>query len=359
MAEHLALPKATFAKQYLRTVNGATALRQTDDDRQCIFLDGKQCSVHRSGEELTYDDINDLVSELEPEMLDAFQEEVDAKYQRSILHEDDNILVMDSFLDGLPPTRSLHFVDRLELVQSEVLLNEDGSINDTELALDVHKGLCVGLTLLPTERLHNLRIGLLGAGAGVLPTFLNKHLRGEVHMDAVDPSRAMLSAGQHFFHLVPSDRLSLHEAMGEAYVARQPDASVDWLILDVEDGNAAETELRAPPASFLTPAFIADASRVLTADGSIAINVIFPKASTSPDASLEALRALLAPHFASIFVLSLPKNVVVFGAKREKIAAPRALVNDGSVGRPLASTIRNQLSASALRRLVEPNDLGI
>ncbi|KDO17031.1 hypothetical protein SPRG_17426, partial [Saprolegnia parasitica CBS 223.65] len=225
MAEHLALPKATFAKQYLRTVNGATALRQTDDDRQCIFLDGKQCSVyparptqcrtypfwpqqliskydwtlaakecegilldapppetitpdahilkevvihevHRSGEELTYDDINDLVSELEPEMLDAFQEEVDAKYQRSILHEDDDILVMDSFLDGLPPTRSLHFVDRLELVQSEVLLNEDGSINDTELALDVHKGLCVGLTLLRTERLHNLRIGLLGAGRG-------------------------------------------------------------------------------------------------------------------------------------------------------------------------------------------------
>ncbi|OQS06510.1 hypothetical protein THRCLA_01455 [Thraustotheca clavata] len=396
ISDYLSMPEESFVKKFVRIVNGGPALRQTEDDSQCVFLDNKKCTiypvrptqcrtypfwpqqliskydwqlaakqcegikitatdekdfvpddvvlkemvvheVHRSGEEMTYDDIHELVSELDPSMLQEFKEDIDAKYTRKILFESDGVLVMDSFLDDLPPTRSLHFTNRLELVQSEVFLSKDGSIDFTKLALDVHKGLCIGLAL--TTKPDSLRIGLLGAGAGVLPAYLEKNVIGDVHIDAVDPSIAILQAGREYFNLKQSTRLALHTEFGEDFLAKQESSSTDWLIIDVEDGSTSESTLRAPPASFLTSDFLKQVERVLTPTGSVAINAIY----SDKDSALKTIQEVMAPHFVEVWVLEMPKNSIVFGLRTPTTFPTLDLSNLSS---ELARTIEGVFTAS-------------
>ncbi|RQM27948.1 hypothetical protein B5M09_000868 [Aphanomyces astaci] len=135
IADHLSTPTREFRRQFLRRHPGDDfdSIKQTPDDLQCIFLEGKQCSiypvrptqcqtypfwpqqliskydwaltskecegvlldrtsdadivpndrilketviheVHRSGESMTYSEIESLVEELDPDMLHAFDQ---------------------------------------------------------------------------------------------------------------------------------------------------------------------------------------------------------------------------------------------------------------------------------------------
>ncbi|RHY99933.1 hypothetical protein DYB37_011436, partial [Aphanomyces astaci] len=135
IADHLSTPTREFRRQFLRRHPGDDfdSIKQTPDDLQCIFLEGKQCSiypvrptqcqtypfwpqqliskydwtltskecegvlldptsdadivpsdrilketviheVHRSGESMTYSEIESLVAELDPDMLHAFDQ---------------------------------------------------------------------------------------------------------------------------------------------------------------------------------------------------------------------------------------------------------------------------------------------
>ncbi|KAF0685096.1 Aste57867_22970 [Aphanomyces stellatus] len=378
IADYLSISTKEFRQNHLRRHAGEVfpTLQQTPDDSQCIFLEGKKCSiypvrptqcrtypfwpqqliskydwtlaskecegihvdplddsaivpddrilketviheVHRAGEELTYDEIDELISELEPEMLQGFEDEVATNYRRDVLVEDGTITILDNYLDGMSPSRSLHFADRLELVQSEVWLTspeDDAKIDETRLALDVHRGLCLSLLFLPQDN-TKWRVAMLGAGAGVLPTFWQHHLPHAIeHMHAIEPSHAMLDAGVRFFGLHPA--IHIHERLGEDFVRELAAGAIDLLVVDVENGTKhvlddPDAILRAPPASMTSATFFQDVHRALSPRGVVAANVI--------GSGVRALARRLQDHFAHVWVVELPKNAVVIGVKHQDL----------------------------------------
>ncbi|ETV69402.1 hypothetical protein, variant [Aphanomyces astaci] len=396
IADHLSTPTREFRRQFLRRHPGDDfdSIKQTPDDLQCIFLEGKQCSiypvrptqcqtypfwpqqliskydwaltskecegvlldrtsdadivpndrilketviheVHRSGESMTYSEIESLVEELDPDMLHAFDQEVADKYRRDVVYEDEHVVVLDSFLDTLPPTRSLHFTDRLELVQSEVFLTPEGAVDHSYLSLDVHRGLSVALGFLQDDPPPSSpspsavatdptwRVAMLGAGASVLPTFwqhvISRHRPVRIHV--VEPSAAMLYAGTHFFDA--SDALVVHKQTGNAFVTTLLESSaelLDLVVVDVEDGTTHELlehgdVLSAPPASMTSKEFLHNIRRVLGPRGVVAMNVIGHKPTGSLESAggWDGLATRLATVFDQVWVLPLEANTLVFG----------------------------------------------
>ncbi|KAG6623466.1 putative spermine/spermidine synthase [Phytophthora cinnamomi] len=191
------LSVAEFRRSYTRPVEEDVdgqketqlVLKQTPDDRQCIFLRGSKCSVyqarptqcrtfpwwpqhlvsdydwqlaaadcegihvteeekegedipvysfddvmpetilhdiHRSGENYTYDELQQMLSDLrevELEFVAQYKAEFFAKFSRRVVFSDDEVTVLDSLFDGSSkPTRSFVFNNRLRLTQSEVAL---------------------------------------------------------------------------------------------------------------------------------------------------------------------------------------------------------------------------------------------
>ncbi|KAL3666853.1 hypothetical protein V7S43_007803 [Phytophthora oleae] len=214
-------------------------LRQTPDDKHCIFLQGSKCSVyqarptqcrtfpwwpqnlvsdydwqlaaadcegihveeeeedipaysfndvmpetilhdiHRSGENYTYDELHQMLQDLrevEPEFVAQYKAELFAKFSRRIVFSDDEVTVLDSNLDGA--TRSFVFNDRLRLTQSEVVLSES---SDSEPAFDrstlaLDVHRALCMPLAWLPKAHlPLHVGVLGAGACTLPLFLLEH----------------------------------------------------------------------------------------------------------------------------------------------------------------------------------------
>ncbi|ETV96778.1 hypothetical protein H310_10084 [Aphanomyces invadans] len=396
IADHLSIPTKELRRHYLRRHrdDDFDSLKQTPDDRQCIFLDGKQCSiypvrptqcqtypfwpqqliskydwtlaskecegilldpssdddiipddrilketviheVHRSGENITYNEINELVAELDPDMLHAFDQEVASKYRRKIVYEDQHVVVLDSFFDKLPPTRSLHFTDRLQLVQSEVFLTHEGAVDHSYLSLDVHRGLSVALGFLDdSRRSSQWRIAMLGAGASVLPTFWH-HLitrHRPVHIQVVEPREDMLRAGREYFDA--ADALQVHQQFGESFVSESlmAGALMDLIVVDVEDGTSHAVSddrgdglLRAPPASMTSFSFLQDIRQLLTPRGVFAVNAIDgdkPIGERAPrGSSVHCLSRRMAAVFDQVWMLELAANVIVFGVKGDSTSS--------------------------------------
>uniref|UniRef100_M4B286 Uncharacterized protein n=3 Tax=Hyaloperonospora arabidopsidis (strain Emoy2) TaxID=559515 RepID=M4B286_HYAAE len=199
LADATNLSRAEFERSYTRAIVEEDAagakkthlvLKQTPDDRQCIFLNGSKCSVykarptqcrtfpwwpqhlvsdydwrlaakdcegirvvdaqgdgqeedsgssfddvmseiHRSGENFTYEELKQMLRDLrevEPEVVAQYKAEFFDKFSRRVVFSDDEVTVLDSMIDG--PSRSFVFNDRLQLTQSEVALSRMPDIHD-------------------------------------------------------------------------------------------------------------------------------------------------------------------------------------------------------------------------------------
>ncbi|KAH9103139.1 hypothetical protein LEN26_014649 [Aphanomyces euteiches] len=389
IADYLAISTEDCRRKYVGPVefDGMDTLRQSADDSQCIFLDGKKCTiypvrptqcqtypfwpqhliskydwslvakecegvelnpredgtdlvsndkilhetviheVHQAGEELTYDEIASLVTELDRDLLEGFQDEVAAKYRREVVHTDDTVTVLDSFLDGATPTRSLYFVDRLDLVQSEVYLTSDHQIDHSRLALDVHRGLCRAFEFLQPSSPWN--VAMIGAGAGVLPSFWRHNIPHPLTIHAIDPCQAVLDAGVRFFDLASTDgHVVVHHEMGESFLDRQPPGQLDLVVIDVEDGTqhgiggSQTILLKAPPASMTSIDLFTKIHHLLKSSGGVvALNVIHTDSSDQHDALL-AVSNQLKQAFDQVWMAPLPKNAVVLGIRGHNPPSP-------------------------------------
>ncbi|KAF4137788.1 putative zinc- or iron-chelating domain [Phytophthora infestans] len=271
--------------------------------------------IHRSGENFTYDELQQMLRDLrevEPEFVTQYKAEFFDKFSRRIVYSDDEVTVLDSFLDGAPKsTRSFVFNDRLHLTQSEVALSSDSSFDRSTLALDVHRALCLPLAWLP-ERDEPIHVAVLGAGACTLPLFLLEHIPSQElgQLDAVEPSSQVNSIALRFFGVADALqrdlRLLIHEKMGEDFLEHQEDAALDVLILDVEAGESCEG-VRAPPIGMLDAGFLQTAKRQLVPRGILAVNVI-----TESEEALTTVEGKIGRVFSRGLRLSLPANTTFF-----------------------------------------------
>ncbi|KAK1945900.1 Methyltransferase-like protein 13 [Phytophthora citrophthora] len=356
-------------------------LRQTPDDKQCVFLKGSKCSVyqarptqcrtfpwwpqnlisdydwqlaakdcegihledekedtpafsfddvmpetilhdiHRSGENYTYDELHQMLQDLrevEPDFEAQYKAELFAKFSRRIVFNDEEVTVLDTYLDRA--TRSFVFNDRLHLTQSEVALSEmpdaSSEFDRSTLALDVHRALCMPLAWLSKTKLP-LNVCVLGAGACTLPLFLLEHYSPQElgRLDAVEPSSQVNSIARRFFGVASAlqrdPRLVIREKMGEEFLQQEREA-FDVLVVDVEAGESCDG-VRAPPIGMLDRQFLQTAKCRLAPNGILAVNVI-----TESQEALNKVESKIGIVFSRELRLSLPSNSVFFLFNEEK-----------------------------------------
>ncbi|KAJ0409080.1 hypothetical protein P43SY_002214 [Pythium insidiosum] len=358
------------------SADGHWLIRQTDDDSQCVFLRGKQCSIyqarptqcrtfpwwpqnviseydwlltarhcegitipaadaavavrlddvlpetivydiHRSGEDFTYDELHAMLRDLkdvEPQFLEDYKQELQLKFHRQVVFQSPHVTVLDSFLEGLPPSRCFVFNDRPHLVQSEMLLGEQ-TLDPSRLMLDVHQAMAVALRWLTPSQCR--RVAVLGSGGGSLARYLLHHVPQLERLDAVEPNAVVNDVARQFFGLDDTNdsRLQVHETMGEAFVERQlqqrGDGQLDLVFLDVEGGETSPDGVIAPPQSMLEPSFMRNLQRLLAPHGCLVVNVIVDR-DDALGLVARGFQAALQHSHPHGFVLRLPRNAVFF-----------------------------------------------
>ncbi|KAJ0388933.1 hypothetical protein ATCC90586_010485 [Pythium insidiosum] len=112
------------------------------------------------------------LKDVEPQFLEDYKQELQLKFHRQVVFQSPHVMVLDSFLEGLPPSRCFVFNDRPHLVQSEMLLGEQ-TLDPSRLVLDVHQAMAVALRWLTPSQCQ--RVAVLGSGGGSLARYLLHH----------------------------------------------------------------------------------------------------------------------------------------------------------------------------------------
>ncbi|KAF1321102.1 putative spermine/spermidine synthase, partial [Globisporangium splendens] len=403
IARVTAMATADAKTQYLRYSEAENQwfIKQTADDTQCVFLEGKKCSIyqarptqcrtfpwwpqnlisdydwhvaardcegiitttttannaaalsippsatyyfdeilpeaivhdiHRSGENFTYNELTEMIDDLQDvdeNFVREYKSELTAKFSRRIVYRDDDVTVMDTFFESVAPTRCFFFNDRIHLIQSEVALSLQSTVDDPDLEqsdahaidrdtlmLDVHRAMCIPF-VWKTHGVNALNVAVLGSGAASLPLFLLKHIEQIARMDAVEPSATVNRIARRFFGLEDAEasdaRLNVHESMGEAFIDVQKERGTityDIVAIDVESGEWDEG-IKAPPSSMLLPEFLTSVKQLLAPNGILVVNVI-----AETPASLEATKSAFREVFDSVSskraVVQLPSNAVFY-----------------------------------------------
>lgn len=342
--------------------------------------------IHRSGENYTYEELEQMLADLQEvdtDFVTSYKREFFTSFSRRIVHQDAHVTVLDTFAQGVAPTRSFVFNDRMHLVQSEVTLVERSvesgasvaasvdaaAVDRSALVLDVHRTMCVALAAtggranaLDRDECRTGATGahssgprtvaVIGSGGAALPLFLLAHVDAVSRVDAVEPSAAVNSVARAFFGLAAAEthdrRLRVHELTGEAFVDKRLSeadggAVYDLILLDVESGDWDERGVKAPPPSMLSSTFL-DAVRALLAPaGALVVNVI-----AESDAALARVERALATAFPSGgIVLELRTNaVLVLAASAHH---PFASVSDTSDVDAAGASVRERLAAMLSR----------
>jgi hypothetical protein len=277
--------------------------------------------IHRSGENYTYDELHEMLRDLQavdPSFADAYAEELRAKFHRRVVYQDNQVMVLDTFLDGASPSRCFVFNDRLHLVQSEMQLSNDGETLDPGvLMLDVHQVMSSALDWLSSRKPTQWKIGVIGAGGGALVRYLLA-TRGDAvaSIDAVEPNSKVNEVARRFFGTSAEQLpiMTLHEEYGEDFMARQlqdpaTHGLYDLLFIDVEAGSPGDGIL-APPLSMLTQEFLSGVHALTSSVGMVAINVITDD-SEAQGRVATLIKDAIAPETTALFV-TLPRNTVIF-----------------------------------------------
>ena len=185
-------------------------------------------SVHRNGEEdFTYSGMMDNLKEIDPELINEFEDDFVRNHSRQVLHENDRIVVLNNRMGMSRQTRSLYFKNSLNYSQSEIAIQDStGCLDYNRLIFDVHEALCLALVWIHSPIKH---MAVIGTGAGAIPMFLH-HNFPEATMDCIDASAEVLDLAQQFFSLPSIYPFRLLAQNGESYSSPHP---LDILIIDV------------------------------------------------------------------------------------------------------------------------------
>jgi len=300
-------------------------------------------SVHKSGEDMLYEDMIDSLDFIEQDTLEMFEHDLTEHNKRLTIYESDSILVQDNyFLDEEDinmsdreirgPTRSLHFKSHLSVTQTEVLLYDQKSdviprspqslpIRHDRLVLDVHRAQYMAFRWIQPNK--PLNVAIIGTGGGALPMYVLHHhqrknesspLQRVQTLDCVDASQEVLDVAKEYFGLQDTYPIRVICQMGEDYLP-QNGLKLHVLIIDVakspENAESESPVLIAPPESLVSQAFLDRLnSDLMDQDDAILVwNVVKRNKS-----ELKSLVQKIQSSFPHVHLLALPNNYILFAS---------------------------------------------
>mmetsp|Transcript_3082 Transcript_3082/g.4737 ORF Transcript_3082/g.4737 Transcript_3082/m.4737 type:complete len:441 (+) Transcript_3082:48-1370(+) len=232
-----------------------------------------------------------MLSELENDMIDKGMH---------VVMSDENVSVIDTLhtIDErqCSITRSLHFNENIDFIQTSVPVNSDsGAVDYTmDLPFDTASHI-IGFSFAfllhflngPCAGSHTIRrCAVLGAGGCTLPVVAG-HLYPCADIHAVELSRSVIAAASQCFEL--SDMLNagsfkLHEGCGIKWLREHSAEGKKWDLLFVDICNPTATEncvVAAPPSDVLSASGIRDLIDSVESGGILAINVLATSVGTA------------------------------------------------------------------------------
>lgn len=251
------------------------------------------------GENWVHDEAMALIKEaeeLEPRMLSDFSDEFFGENSSRVVHEGEEIRVVESTVSGQKTSRRLEFKSSLSMIQSEVYLKKDGTVDHTSLALPVHAALAsvVKAAGLSEGASH---VAMIGGGACALPSHLlhtHNTTSKRLLLDVVEPHKEVSQVAATLFDakFASSDSvcqrdggMRLVETTGEEYLRNQKDLSLDVLVVDAmdslplsvfthhEEDKDLQEYIAPAPAILEKPA---ELLRSLTSKGILVVNLYGP-----------------------------------------------------------------------------------
>ncbi|RHY30224.1 hypothetical protein DYB32_004506 [Aphanomyces invadans] len=269
IADHLSIPTKELRRHYLRRHrdDDFDSLKQTPDDRQCIFLDGKQCSIY-------------------PGTL--FMNDARCYDWTLASKECEGILLDPSSDDDIIPD------DR---ILKETVIHE---VEYVDVVLSV---------------LYTWTVQVHRSGENFTYNEINELVAEREYFDAADALQVHQQFGESFV----SESL-MAGALMDLIVVDVEDGTSHAVSDDRGNGL-----LRAPPASMTSFSFLQDIRQLLTPRGVFAVNAIDgdkPIGERAPrGSSVHCLSRRMAAVFDQVWMLELTANVIVFGVKGDSTSS--------------------------------------
>lgn len=214
--------------------------------------------------------------------------------------------------------RRLYFMDNPFVIQSEIAMKEDLTVDRSFLAFDYHKHMAAGILALSSTTEGPPAGMVIGMGGGGLVNFL-LHILVNFHLTIVELDTSVVTLAETYFGFTPTDKVSIRIGDGLTVGGEEeggivlPLASFDFIAIDV-DSKDKSVGMSCPPAAFVEVPYLSTLKDLLREDGLLVINV-----SARDPAMFELVRANVEKVFQSVFISSDDSddekqdvNVVIF-----------------------------------------------
>jgi len=253
--------------------------------------------------------------------------------KRSVLVEDESKLSGSYIVEQVQvderQVRRLYFMDNPFLIQTEVSLKQDNTVDKTYAAFDYHKSMAAGIVALGCGELE--RGLMIGLGGGGLVNFLET-LLPTTKLTVIELDPDVVKVAKEYFgvddsrlnHIRVGDGLKVC-AMGEQSLSDYSDndmipfpaKSMSFLAIDVDSKDAMKG-MSCPPQAFVEIDYLRQVAHLLSQDGVLVINV-----SARDPAMLQLVCRNVKAVFSSILLSNQEDddeeredvNVVVFAKK--------------------------------------------
>lgn len=215
--------------------------------------------------------------------------------ERHMVYSSARMIVEDVKVDKYY-RRELIFLGNVNQVQSEVklleVLGDKYRIDNRILMCEYMRVMLAGMfSWGVNESKTEIRVCVLGAGAGCFSTFLKEHFSGVV-VDAVEIDSEVLEVGERFFEFRQDDRLHIinQDAIQHISSCINQGMKYDLIFLDINGPDSSST----PPDEFRSPQFLSNLNTVLNPEGVLIFNTMLsPSSQISFFQSLKSIYSLL------------------------------------------------------------------
>jgi hypothetical protein len=227
--------------------------------------------------------------------------------------------------------RRLYFMNNPFVIQSEIAMKEDHTVERSFLAFDYHKHMAAGILALSSTTEEPPAGMVIGLGGGGLVNFL-LHVLAKLHLTIVELDPSVVTLAETYFGFAPTDKVSTRIGDGLTAGAKEEGgigltlASLDFIAIDV-DSKDKSVGMSCPPAAFVEVPYLSTLRGLLRDDGLLVINV-----SARDPAMFDLVRANIEKVFQSVFISSDDSddekqdvNVVIF-ARASSTELPPAMM---------------------------------
>ena len=225
---------------------------------------------------MTYEESSSLLREVDPGLIEEFEDEFLEKNRRVLLEEYEDGArnqVVDFHGEGaavcgqaMRAKRVVISKDSPWLSQSEMFVRSDGSLATDLLPQQIQQALALPFLFLRAGEDFCGRILVLGSGACAYSTVMSTHFPG-LSADNVDLDATMFSAARTYFGATFGDAMSAHVGDAAAFIEDKVGA-YDVVIVDI-CGAARGGEAAVPPEIFVEEGFLSAALDALAPRGGV------------------------------------------------------------------------------------------